>query len=47
MVIKLLMKKDFMFNYRFKKMYLKFFFIITLIKNFNKYSKVFFNIIFI
>ena len=41
MVISLLMKKDFMFNYRFKKNVFENFFIITLIKNFNKYIKVF------
>ena len=47
MVIKLLMKKDFMFNYRFKENVFENFFIITLIKNFNKYSKIFSHIIFI
>ena len=40
-VIKLLMKKDFMFNYRFKKNVFENFFIITFFKNFKKYSKVF------
>ena len=40
-VIKLLMKKDFMFNYRFKKNVFENFFIITFFNNLKKYSKVF------
>ena len=40
-VIKLLMKKDFMFNYRFKENVFENFFIITFFKNLKKYSKIF------